>query len=123
MSNFIDLSPPAPGSVLASPGMLPRHYAPAARLECVDEPSWPHVRRLLQTRMRVGWMTFQNVGLDEEGLVVLQMSRQPAEYAAQLYAALHQLDALAVEQIVVDLPPDTEEWLAVRDRLRRAAAP
>jgi Putative GTP-binding controlling metal-binding len=27
-----------------------------------------------------------------------------------------------VERIVVAMPPDTEEWLAVRDRLRRAAA-
>ena len=47
---------------------------------------------------------------------------EPAAYAAQLYAALHTLDDLGIERIVVDLPPDTEEWLAVRDRLRRAAA-
>ena len=25
--------------------------------------------------------------------------------------------------IIVEMPPDTDEWLAVRDRLRRAAAP
>jgi hypothetical protein len=27
-----------------------------------------------------------------------------------------------LDAIVVEMPPDEEEWLAVRDRLRRAAA-
>jgi L-threonylcarbamoyladenylate synthase len=50
------------------------------------------------------------------------MPREPTPYAAQLYAVLHALDDAGVERIVVALPPDTEAWLAVRDRLRRAAA-
>jgi L-threonylcarbamoyladenylate synthase len=50
------------------------------------------------------------------------MPRDPVTYAAQLYARLHDLDAAGVEHIVVALPPDTEEWFAVRDRLRRASA-
>ncbi|HEY7424074.1 MAG TPA: Sua5 family C-terminal domain-containing protein [Gemmataceae bacterium] len=44
-----------------------------------------------------------------------------AGYAAQLYAVLHELDAAELDRIVVALPPDTDDWLAVRDRLRRAA--
>ena len=51
------------------------------------------------------------------------MPADPAGYAAQLYAALHALDDAGVDRIVVDLPPDGDEWLAVRDRLRRAANP
>jgi hypothetical protein len=31
------------------------------------------------------------------------------------------LDDLGVERIIVDLPPDDEKWLAVRDRLRRGS--
>jgi L-threonylcarbamoyladenylate synthase len=106
---------------LPSPGMLSRHYAPVAVLECFDAPAWPHVRWLLEKGLRVGWLTFENVELDREELVVLQMSRRPMAYAAQLYAALHQLDALGVARIVADWPPDAEDWLAVRDRLRRAS--
>ena len=49
------------------------------------------------------------------------MPSDPAAYAAQLYDALHRLDQAGVEHIVVTLPPASEEWLAVRDRLRRAA--
>jgi L-threonylcarbamoyladenylate synthase len=51
------------------------------------------------------------------------MPEEPAAYAARLYAALHELDEVGVDRIVVELPPDTEAWLAIRDRLRRAAAP
>ncbi len=42
-------------------------------------------------------------------------------YAARLYAVLHELDGQALDRIVVDLPPRTDAWLAVHDRLRRAA--
>jgi L-threonylcarbamoyladenylate synthase len=118
----IGRSPTLSGHVLPSPGMLCRHYAPRAALECVGDPSWPYVSGLVQEGLRVGWLTFQNGTLDREGLVVLQMPQQPAAYASELYAALHQLDALAVSRIVADWPPDTEEWLAIRDRLLRAAA-
>lgn len=51
--------------------------------------------------------------------------RQPADAetaARHLYDTLHQLDALGVQTILVEMPPDTPEWRAVRDRLTRAAA-
>jgi L-threonylcarbamoyladenylate synthase len=38
-----------------------------------------------------------------------------------LYAALHQLDAANLDRIVVEMPPDGNEWIAVHDRLWRAA--
>jgi L-threonylcarbamoyladenylate synthase len=42
-------------------------------------------------------------------------------YSARVYAALHQLDAAGLDRIVVEMPPECDEWLAVHDRLRRAA--
>lgn len=45
----------------------------------------------------------------------------PAQAAEQLYAALHNLDALASEVILIESPPATSAWDAVRDRLQRAA--
>lgn len=45
-----------------------------------------------------------------------------AELAAmQLYSALHELDKLNVAQILIEMPPQYPEWLAVIDRLTRAA--
>ncbi len=45
-----------------------------------------------------------------------------ANYAAALYEVLHQADAENCNWIAVDLPPNTPEWEAVHDRLRRAAS-
>jgi L-threonylcarbamoyladenylate synthase len=42
-------------------------------------------------------------------------------YAARLYDELHELDRRELSRILVELPPETDEWLAVRDRLTRAA--
>ncbi|MES1988120.1 MAG: L-threonylcarbamoyladenylate synthase [Pseudomonadota bacterium] len=51
---------------------------------------------------------------------VTKLSNQPAEVAEQLYGALHHLDALKVDRLLVELPPDTPDWAAVLDRLSRA---
>lgn len=51
---------------------------------------------------------------------VTTLSNQPTEVAEQLYGALHHLDALKVDKLLVELPPDTPPWAAVLDRLSRA---
>ena len=82
----------------------------------------------LDTSVAVRWM-IDNYGVEvitlaaDVGPAVVRLPRDPAGYAAGLYAALHALDAAGLTRVVVTLPPDTPEWLAVLDRLRRAAAP
>ncbi|MGH7329584.1 MAG: Sua5 family C-terminal domain-containing protein, partial [Polyangiaceae bacterium] len=41
-------------------------------------------------------------------------------FAAALFVTLHDLDDAGCDMVVVEAPPDSEEWLAVRDRLTRA---
>ncbi|WP_305789542.1 L-threonylcarbamoyladenylate synthase [Symbioplanes lichenis] len=98
----------ADGSARPSPGMSKRHYAPRARLVLTPEIS--------DVPDNAGVLTY----VDRPGAEVL--SADPREYAADLYAALHRLDDRGVATIIVQAPPETEEWLAVRDRLSRAAA-
>jgi L-threonylcarbamoyladenylate synthase len=108
---------------LPSPGLLPRHYAPRAWLECVAGPAGDHVARLVEQGHRVGWMSFGGPML-LQGIVGIAHEAMPTEagqYAAKFYTVLHKLDATGVDRIVVELPPETDEWLAVRDRLHRAA--
>jgi L-threonylcarbamoyladenylate synthase len=109
---------------LPSPGTSIRHYAPRAVLECYSDSTDAsgRVDQLGQSLQRVRWLRRcspdQNTGRVEQ----VEMSRNAPQYAAQLYGALHDADRSGADYIVVDLPPDQEEWLAVRDRLRRAAA-
>jgi L-threonylcarbamoyladenylate synthase len=104
--------PVTDGAARSSPGMSKRHYAPRARLVLSDD---------IETGGHpapVGVLAYR--GADGPYREIL--SADPREYAADLYAALHRLDDAGVATILVQPPPRTEDWLAVRDRLSRAAA-
>ena len=53
----------------------------------------------------------------------LSPTRNLKEAARHLFAMLHELDALGVDQIAVAPIPDEGLGEAINDRLRRAAAP
>lgn len=108
---------------LRSPGLMQRHYAPLAPLECVASDSWRRVEELHRQGARIGWLTLHGAAsVSRSGVSVIELPNDPAGYAAGLYAALHAFDAQVVDRIVVEMPPETDDWLAVRDRLRRAGS-
>lgn len=108
---------------LRSPGTMQRHYAPTAPLECVTSESWRRVEELHRQGARIGWLTFHGgAAVTASGVSVIELPDDPAGYAAGLYAALHAFDAQAVDRIVVEMPPEIDAWLAIRDRLRRAGS-
>ena len=47
----------------------------------------------------------------------------PEIAARRLYDVLHGFDSMCPPAIVVIMPPDRPEWLAIRDRLLRATRP
>jgi L-threonylcarbamoyladenylate synthase len=106
---------------MPSPGMLSRHYAPRTPLELAEDGGRGRVEELRRAGLRVGWLTFDPAEAGRGGTVVV-MPLDARQYAARLYATLHQMDAAGLDRLVAALPPDTPEWLAVRDRLRRAAS-
>jgi L-threonylcarbamoyladenylate synthase len=112
---------PASGEPQRSPGMMERHYAPRTPLELASDGR-SRVEELHRGGQRAGWLTFREPddALPAD-IVSLSMPSDPIVYAAQLYAALHALDEAGVAAIVVDAPPTSDDWLAVRDRLCRAA--
>jgi L-threonylcarbamoyladenylate synthase len=105
----------ADGTARPSPGMSRRHYAPKATVLLVDD-----VKAVDRSGLAapVAVLSYESAG-DYDAAEIL--SAEPREYAADLYAALHRLDDGGAGTIVVRTPPDTEDWLAVRDRLSRAA--
>jgi L-threonylcarbamoyladenylate synthase len=108
---------------LPSPGLMRRHYAPRAALECAPDGGRARVEQLAAAGVRVGWLTFTvPAGPWISRAEVVVMPDDPVRYAARLYAALHDLDDAGVERIVVGLPADNDDWMAIRDRLRRASA-
>jgi L-threonylcarbamoyladenylate synthase len=51
----------------------------------------------------------------------VQLNANANDVAEKLYASLHALDALKVQKLFIEAPPNQEEWLAILDRLNRAA--
>jgi L-threonylcarbamoyladenylate synthase len=106
-----------------APGTLARHYAPQTMLIVTD---FDLLMELAATLTRVG-KRVAVLALTErrpvhEGLVWTAAPADPAAYAHTLYANLRALDEAGCATILVEQPPQTAEWMAINDRLARAAA-
>ncbi|HEX5323239.1 MAG TPA: L-threonylcarbamoyladenylate synthase [Capsulimonadaceae bacterium] len=105
-----------------SPGQMPRHYAPGTPLVIlknlrVDLPG--------VSLYPIGLLAFgsdERVPLGVDIAQTIIMPADPAAYAASLYDALYALDEASLALILVEAVPDGDEWLAIRDRLARAAS-
>ncbi len=63
------------------------------------------------------------IGLGElPNCQAMSLSHEPILAAQHLYEALHGLDALKVDCLLVELSPSTPDWAAVLDRLSRAGS-
>lgn len=111
------LQQPLVTGTAASPrvsGSLKSHYAPQTETHLVDDVT-PYsletdavLARRPQTSAAARW---------------LALPADPAAYGHLLYAALRELDASGSTRILIERPPETPDWAAVRDRLGRAATP
>jgi L-threonylcarbamoyladenylate synthase len=116
----------APAGPARSPGQQSRHYAPQTPLEIPADPV-ARAAASLQAGRRIGWMTLRGDDPDvrsvaaSRDVLVIPMPDDPEAYATRLYATLRALDHRGLDLIIVDPPPVAEAWLAVRDRLTRAA--
>ncbi len=108
---------------MISPGLMSKHYSPRAKLECWGIDGWRRVQELLNVGATIGWLCWgHQTNLKHPRLKVTHMPIGSAEYGSCLYTKLHEMDHVNVTHIVLDLPPDEEHWLAIRDRLRRASS-
>ena len=103
-------------------GSLDAHYAPLTPMRVVATAQLDAVLHDLQTRdARFGLLTYSFLPVGIRPHALRQLSSEPEDYARGLYAALRELDQAGNEVIVVEAIPDSPEWAAVADRMRRAA--
>lgn len=109
-----------------TPGRLASHYAPGTGMEVLPgDELRQRIAALLGQGLRVAVMTLQcapSSGAALERVQWHQMPAEAAEYARVLFATLHELDKAGFDRLLVEAPPEQPEWLAVRDRLARAAS-
>ena len=104
----------------ASPGQMARHYAPRASVRLFSHLTDAHFHAVsLGDGKKLGVLSLEPTTLKAHEIV---LPSEPAEYARQLYAALHELDEASVEFILIEEVPANAAWNAVRDRLARMTA-
>ncbi len=105
----VKLADAPPAGAHASPGLHPKHYSPRTPLFLVTG----------QLPAGQGVYVYWNNALLAAHAVA--MPQDAGAYGAALYATLHEADAGGWDWIAVEAPPDSAEWAAIYDRLRRAA--
>ncbi len=107
------------------PGSLHSHYAPATPLEvratgALERRAW----ELASQGQHVAVMVL-SAGLPSfpgnPRLFNFPMPKGAAAYAQALYATLRKIDDARFDRLLIEAPPQTANWQAVHDRLRRAA--
>lgn len=112
------------------PGSHESHYAPSTPLYlCEKENFLETILNFARKNEKICALSFslKSDELSEHGvpdnLITkwISVPPDPIAYAQKLYAYLHDFDATKSDCILIEAPPHTEMWAAVRDRLQRAA--
>ena len=109
------------GGAVQAPGMLSRHYSPGTPLKIVQN----HRDIPRDQVRRIGLLAFRSPPgtTDYRAVEVLSEKGDLQEAAANLFAALHRLDAAELDLILAEPVPKIGLGLAIMDRLERASAP
>jgi L-threonylcarbamoyladenylate synthase len=101
-------------------GTLDAHYAPRTPMLLLARPALE--REAAEQRAFGKRVAVLAIDALPAGLSGLALPGEARAFAHGLYAALRQLDAGGEQLLLVERPPEGDEWLAVQDRLRRSAA-
>ncbi len=118
----VPLAPPTAQSPRA-PGTLAAHYAPATSLKVMESDLLLELAAtLVREGKRVAVLARSALQPLVSGITWIAAPSDAAAYAHDLYAHLRTLDAAGCDAILVEQLPQRPEWVAVNDRLGRAAA-
>lgn len=106
---------PQQRSALIAPGQAAVHYAPQTTCRMVSHEA---LNAWHDQTQPVGVLSFQ--ALDWSPTLHQVLPADPILAAREVYAALRQLDQAGLELILVEQPPQGDDWDAIRDRLQRA---
>ena len=98
------------------PGALKSHYAPRQRVRLLSR------EEILANSTDDAALLVYSEGPWPEAKLTVEMPAVGTEYAQALYGALRRAEAADPRIILVEQPPMGDSWMAVLDRLTRAAA-
>lgn len=114
--------PGQPDPALRAPGCHASHYAPLTPACMITlENIAAEVSRSVNTGRTVAVLCLTKTFTDlYPEIRCLLLPNDPVGYGQALYASLRRIDSEGYDRILIEAPPETEPWRAVRDRLCRA---
>lgn len=104
------------------PGNIDQHYQPVTPLHVVSRDEMlARIKSADGSEAFVVLADFPIASIQNQSAVVI-MPETKSAFARLLYKTLHELDHRNLRSIWFELPPQSEDWLDVNDRLRRASA-
>ena len=117
---------PEANEKIHAPGAMEVHYAPlTTTLLCTTQQLEIVLGgNAFQHRHKMGILSFaREINSELFDQLFIAMPANVSEYGQLLYSKLRELDQADLDLILVEQPPQTEEWLGVNDRLLKATMP
>ena len=108
-----------PNTQIHAPGTASRHYAPRTPMHLLHRDE---ILGIIQSQdEHLGVIVFGSDLPSSRVHSIHRLPDSPDSYAERLYSTLRSLDGMGLDRILVEHPPDTTGWDAVRDRLQRGS--
>lgn len=119
----ISLELPEDNERIHAPGNMEVHYSPETHTVL---SSYDHIKKILkgdvyQHNYNFGVLTYGEKQQPVSATEIIALPKDVNDYAHDLYSSLRKLDHVGIDIILVESPPQTEEWQAVNDRLTKAS--
>lgn len=102
---------------IAVPGNVEAHYQPIKPLYLMNAAQ---IKTRISDRCDVVCVYFSDDLKSHMHADDVQLPENKSDYAQAMYQTLYQLDMSGAAEIWLELPPNTEQWQDVHDRLSRA---
>lgn len=103
---------------MAVPGNVKAHYQPNTVLRVMNAEQLSRALEGVQQPIALLSMT---INTDNAFVHTTQMPNNAKEYGQLLFRMLAQVDSQGVNEIWLEQPPQGAQWMAIHDRLKRAA--
>jgi len=100
-------------------GNMLKHYQPSTKSVLMNTEALIRYTESLQHKL-IGVMHYSEITFSKENVVDITVPIEKTLYSQTMYDTLHKLDLLNLDEIIIESPPNLEEWSDVLDRLKKA---
>lgn len=103
------------------PGNMLKHYQPNTKSILMDTNQIvDYLQNPENSSKKIACLYYSNIDALSSNPDAIKMSSDPKMYSAMMYQTLYQLDKMGYSEILIEIPPKSEAWDAIWDRLQKA---